>query len=298
MQTLRIAAVSLNSPLGQPQQVLESVRHWTKKAVDQGAELVLFPELLVHGHCTPNTWDLAERVPDGPATQQIRRIADDFKVFLSVGLSEKEHDIVFNTQVLVGPGQYLGKQRKIHMSRDESLFYKGGRELPVFDIGKCRVGMVICYDNSFPELARILAIKGAEVLLMPHAARLKTWDDTPESALAARKHAAHYYTTMIPCRARENACFCIVADQAGKAGYVERYPRESPAQPHHPGGAFAFDPEGTVLAATQSERIVDEMIVTTLDSTVINRVRSDANFTLRTRRVELFGELVKEQVTW
>jgi hypothetical protein len=172
-----------------------------------------------------------------------------------------------------------------------------GRELPVFDIGLCKVGMVICYDNSFPELARILALRGAEVLLMPHAARLKTWEENRESESAARSYASHYYRTMIPCRARENACFAIVADQAGRAGYVDRYPRNSPAQPHHPGGAFIFDPQGDVVAATQDERIVDEMIVADLDVSVFNTVRSDPNFTLRTRRPELFGELVKEQIS-
>lgn len=298
MQNIRVAAVSMNGRLGEPAVLLEEVAQWTQQAVERGAELVLFPELLIHGHCTPQTWELAEAVPDGASTKQLCQLAARFGVFLSVGLSEKEQDIVFNTQVLVGPQGYIGKQRKIHLSRDEVLFYKGGRELPVFDIGKCKVGTVICYDNSFPELARILALRGAEVLLMPHAARLKTWDETEQSARAARKHAAHYYQTMIPTRSRENACFSVVADQVGRAGYVDRYPRESPAQPHHPGGAFIFDPHGNVVAATQDERIAEEMIVADLDVGVINEVRSDPNFTLRTRRPELFGELVKEQVTW
>ena len=298
MQNMRVAAVSMNGRLGEPSAILEAIATWTERAVEKGAELILFPELLVHGHCTPNTWELAEAIPDGPSTRRLCQMAARYKVVLSVGMSEKEKDIVYNTQVLVTPQGYVGKQRKIHMSRDEVLFYKGGRELPVFDIGKCKVGTVICYDNSFPELARILALRGAEVLLMPHAARLKTWDDALESERAARAHADHYYRTMIPCRSRENAVFSIVADQAGRAGYVDRYPRESPAQPHHPGGAFVFDPQGELVAATQNERIADEMIVADLDVSVINTVRSDPNFTLRTRRPELFGELVKEQVAW
>ena len=298
MQTLRVAAVSLNGRMGEPARLLEETALWTSRAVELGAGLVLLPELLIHGHCTPATWELAEAVPDGPSTRKLMEIAAKYRVVLSVGLCEKERDIVYNTQVLVGPQGYIGKQRKIHMSRDEALFYKGGRGLPVFDIGPCKIGTVICYDNSFPEVGRILALKGAEVLLMPHAARLKMWDDTPESERSARQFADHYYRTMIPCRARENACFCIVADQAGRGGYVERYPRESPAQPHHPGGAYVINPEGDVIAATQNERIVDEMIVTDLDAAVINKVRSDPNFTLRTRRPELFGELVREQVSW
>ncbi|MBI3865159.1 MAG: hypothetical protein HY290_25065 [Planctomycetia bacterium] len=298
MQSFRIAAVSINAPLGEPCTMLDAVDRYAAQAAAKQARLALFPELLIHGHCTPNTWEVAESVPEGRSTRRLCEIAAQHRICLSVGLSEKERDIVYNTQVLVGPDGYIGKQRKIHLSRDETLFYKGGRELPVFDIGLCKLGTVICYDNSFPELARILALRGAEVLLMPHAARLKTWDDTPQSECAARKHASHYYRTMMPCRARENACFAVVADQAGRAGYVDRYPRESPAQPHHPGGAFVFDPQGEVVAATQDERIVDEMIVADLDVAAFNTVRSDPNFTLRTRRPELFGELVKEQVSW
>ena len=296
MQTFRIAAVSMNGRMGEMDAVLEDIDRYTRIAVEHGARLVLYPEVLIHGHNTPNTWELAERVPEGPSIQKLAVIAKKHGAVLCVGLSEKEDDIVFNTQVLVGPEGYIGKQRKIHMSRDEALFYKGGRDLPVFDLGFAKVGMVICYDQMFPELSRILAIKGAEVLLMPAAARLKTWGDDPTSQQTARRVAANYYLTQIPCRARENATFCAVADQAGLAGLVARYPATSPLQPFHPGGAFLFDPRGDCIASTQSERIVDDLVVATLDAAVINDVRSDANFTLRTRRPELFDELVREQV--
>src|SRR5262249_18294273 len=143
MQPFRIAAVSMNGRLGETGRILEEIEDWTIEAVRKGVQLALFPELVVHGHCTPATWDIAEAVPNRPATQRLCEIAARHKIVLSVGLSEKERDIVFNTQVLVGPNGYIGKQRKIHLSRDEALFYKGGRELPVFDIGLCKVGTII-----------------------------------------------------------------------------------------------------------------------------------------------------------
>ena len=98
-------------------------------------------------------------------------------------------------------------------------------------------------------------------------------------------------------RARENACFAVFADQAGRAGYVDSYPRDHFNQPHHAGGALVFDPDGMLLAATQAERIRDEMIVTTLDAALLAKQRALPNYTLRTRRPDLFGELLKEQVT-
>ena len=98
-------------------------------------------------------------------------------------------------------------------------------------------------------------------------------------------------------RARENACFCVYVDQAGRAGYVDSLPREHFNQPHHPGGAMVIAPNGDILKHTQTERIRDEMIVVDLDATLLAATRSHPNYTLRTRRPELFGELVRDQVS-
>jgi predicted amidohydrolase len=211
-------------------------------------------------------------------------------------MSEKERDIVYNTQVLLGPRGYIGKQRKIHLSRDEVLFYKGGRELSVYDIGKCKVGTSICYDNMFPELARILALRGADILLMPHAARLKMWDESAESQAAARRYSFEFLR-VYGLRARENACFAILADQAGRAGYVEAYPPNHPNQPHHAGAAIVFGPDGEIIAHAQTERIREEMVITTLNPAALAAERSQSNYPLRTRRPELYGELVRDQVS-
>src|SRR5262245_2420145 len=140
MQTIRVAAVSMNGFLGEPERVLNNIAGWCERAAAAKAELVLFPELVVHGQCTPNTWELAEPVPDGPSVAKLVQLARRYRLFLSAGMSEKERDIVYNTQVLVGPEGYVGKQRKLHLSRDEILFYKGGKEINVFDLGKCKVG--------------------------------------------------------------------------------------------------------------------------------------------------------------
>jgi len=295
MQTIRVAAVSMNSELGKPDRALAAIAGWCERAAAEEAELVLFPELVVPGHCAPNTWDLAESVPEGPSIQRLIGLARQHRLFLSAGLAEKERDIVYNTQVMVGPAGYMGKQRKLHLSRDEVLYYKGGRELPVFDLGNCTVGIVICYDNLFPEPARILALRGADVLLMPHAARLKMWDETPESEAAARRYSFEFLRGY-GLRARENACFAVLADQAGRAGCVDLYPPNHPNQPHHAGAVLIFGPDGELLAHAQTERIRDEMVVATLDATALARERSQSNYPLRTRRPELFGELVRDQV--
>ena len=296
MQTIRVAAVSMNGFLGEPERVLKSMAGWCERAAAEKAELVLFPELLIHGHCTPNTWQLAEPVPDGPSIRRLAELARHYRLFLCAGLSEKERDIVYNTQVVVGPEGYIGKQRKLHMSRDEGFLYKGGRDINVFDLGPCKVGIVICYDNQFPEVARVLALRGAEVILMPHAARMKPWPDTPEGEAAARGYS-HNFLKKYALRARENACFAILVDQAGRAGFVDAYPRDHENQPHHAGCALVWGPDGELIAATQEEKIREEMVVATLDAGLLGRERALANYMLRTRRPELFGELVRDQVS-
>src|SRR6516225_6747366 len=296
MKTLRVAAVSMNGFLGEAERVLNAVAGWCERAAAEKADLVLFPELVVHGHCTPNTWELAEPVPGGPSVRRLEQLSRHYRLTLCAGLSEKERDIVYNTQVVVGPDGYLGKQRKLHLSRDEVFFYRGGRDLNVFDVGPCKVGIVICYDNQFPEVARVLALRGADVLCMPHAVRFKLWDDTPESQAAARRYS-HHFLEKYALRARENACFAVLTDQAGRAGYVDCWPRDSENQPHHAGAALVWAPDGELIVSTQEERIQEEMIVATLDAGLLARERSLANYMLRTRRPELFGELVRDQVT-
>jgi predicted amidohydrolase len=296
MRTTRVAAVSINGFLGEPERVLRAIESWCELAAAAGAELVLFPELVIHGHCTPNTWELAEPVPDGPSTARLVDIARRHKLTVCAGLSEKERDIVYNTQAVVGPRGYIGKQRKLHLSRDEVFYYKGGREISVFDVGPCKVGIVICYDNQFPEVARVQALRGAEVILMPHAARFKPWDDSPESQAAARGYS-HNFLKKYALRARENACFAILTDQVGRAGYVDLWPRDSENQPHHAGAALIWGPDGELLSSTQEEQIREEMITATLGAADLARERSLANYMLRTRRPELFGELVRDQVS-
>ncbi len=296
MQSIRVAAVSMNSELGKQQQTIDRIADYCERAAADKAELVLFPELVVHGHCNPDTWRVAEPVPGGPSTQRLVELAKRFGFVLAAGLCEKENDIVYNTQIVAGPGGYVGKQRKIHMSRDESFFYKGGREINVFDIGKCKIGIVICYDNQFPEVGRIVALKGADIILMPHAARQGRWD-SPESEAAARKHVFDYFVSGYCMRARENACFAVLADQAGQAGYVASLPRDHMNQPHHPGAAIVIDPHGNVIKHAQTEQIRDEMIVCDLDAELLAKARSHPNYTLRTRRPEVFGELLRDQVS-
>lgn len=292
MQDIRVACVSMNGFLGEPERSLKNIEAFSRQASARGVELVLFPELVVHGHNAPNTPEMAEAVPDGPSCQRISALSKELDLIISAGLSERDGAAVYNTQVLFGPDGFIGKQRKIHLSRDEKNHYAGGSEIEVFDIGKCKVGTTICYDSQFPELSRILLIKGAEVQLMPHAMRECHWrDDDAESEQYARRHL-HKLLTRYTMRAWENYCFVLATDQAGKAGVVDSLPVDHVNQPYHPGGAIIIAPNAEILRHTQNDKIQDEMIVQDLVAADIDQMRNNENYQLKTRQKQLFGDLL------
>jgi predicted amidohydrolase len=291
MKSIRVAAVQMNGLLGKTERNLEEIESWSIRAAEQGAELVLFPELAIHGHwMAPECWSVAEAVPDGPSIKRLEQVARERQLVLCVGMSEKEKDLIYNCQVLIGPQGYIGKSRKIHMSEDEGLMYVGGSAIPVFDIGKCKVGSVICYDAFYPEITRTLALKGAEVFLMPSAGRCGPWNQETEQSVAMQvKESLSWYRM----RALANAAFVVITNQAGRAGTVEYYREDYRRQPYHGGGSLMFAPDGSLLAETEATMIQADMILADLKSEDFAQARSNANFPLRKRRPELYGELIR-----
>ena len=295
MTTIRVAAVSMNGFLGRARASPAAIDVWCERA-GQAERTGPVPRA---GHPRPLHAEYLGAGRAGPRRPERAPARGDRQTPSAgpcAGLSEKERDIVFNTQVLVGPHGYIGKQRKLHLSRDEVFYYKGGREITVFDIGPCKVGIVICYDNQFPEVARVLALRGAEVILMPHAGRFKLWDDTPESQAAARRYS-HNFLKKYALRARENACFAILADQVGRAGYVDLWPRDSENQPHHAGAALIWGPGRRAAGRHAGRTHPGRDDRGDARCRLAGAERALANYMLRTRRPELFGELVREQVS-
>ena len=139
MQDIRVAAVASLSRIGEIQTNLETIRRWSGKAKEQGAELVVFPELSVIGfwlHRQAHRY--AQPVP-GPATDSLVQTASEMGVLLAAGISEECQGRFYNTHVLVSPSGILGTYRKTHINPYESPYYYEGNSLPVFDIGKARV---------------------------------------------------------------------------------------------------------------------------------------------------------------
>ncbi len=156
-------------------------------AARQKADLVVLPETLTICGNGLSYADAAEPIP-GPSTAYFSGLARDHGVHLVVGLVERDGHVIYNVAVLIDPeGRILGKYRKVALPRTEiEGGITPGREYPVFQTRFGKVGMMICYDGFFPEVARQLSIRGAEVIAFP------VWGCNPLLA-AARACENHVY---------------------------------------------------------------------------------------------------------
>lgn len=212
--------------------------------------------------------DFAEPVP-GPSTREVRRMADENDIIIIAGLAERaESEGIAITQIVASPDGTMDVYRKLHLSMGEQDFFEAGSEAPVFKTANTMFGIQLCYDAHFPELSTILALKGAEVLFMPHAS------PPPESADQKRERWLRY----LAARAYDNGVFVVACNQTGNGG----------AGIHFSGVALILDPRGEVIAETSGDE--EKMIVAELKAEILARTRNTRmGFFLAHRRPELYG---------
>ncbi|MEM9281169.1 MAG: carbon-nitrogen hydrolase family protein [Verrucomicrobiota bacterium] len=137
-------------------------------AADQGADLVVLPELLNCKGVKGDYETLAEPVP-GPSTDYFGKLAERNDCYVVIGILERDDSLIYNVAVLLGPkGEIVGTYRKVTLPREEIA--KGitpGKSYPVFETRFGKMGMMVCYDVFHPEVARSLALNGAEVIAAP-----------------------------------------------------------------------------------------------------------------------------------
>ncbi len=138
------------------------------KAAEQKADFVVLPETLTYYQSGRNYEQCAEPIP-GPSTEYFGQLAKQHNLYLVAGLLERSKHLVYNVAVLIGPeGKIVGKYRKVCLPRSEiENGITPGSEYPVFDTRFGRVGMMVCYDGFFPEVARELSNRGAEIIAWP-----------------------------------------------------------------------------------------------------------------------------------
>ncbi len=251
---MRAAAIQLNST-GDKSRNMATAERLVRAAAAEGAELVALPEkwnLLAGGEEL-----LAGAEPlDGPTLSAAREWARELSIHLLAGsISERGGEKAFNTSVLIGPdGADLAVYRKIHMfdvdvegvAYRESEHEESGSEIVTASLGELPVGLTVCYDLRFPELYRILAVRGARLIAVPSAFTLATGRD--------------HWEVLLRARAIENQVFIIAPNQVGEA------------PPHFSsyGHSAIVDAWGRVLAAAPDEEC---FIAADLDLSAQERVR-------------------------
>ena len=136
------------------------------------ADLIVLPELFNTGYVFASKEEarlLSEEIPGGKTVNRLITISKRSKKCIVAGLAERKNDNLFNSAVLVTPnGLVGGVYRKIHLYSEEKLWFAPGNQpFAVYDIGFCRIGIMICFDWFFPESMRILALKGADIICHP-----------------------------------------------------------------------------------------------------------------------------------
>ncbi|PWB76256.1 carbon-nitrogen hydrolase [candidate division GN15 bacterium] len=167
-----------------------------------GADLLVLPELCSTGYnflSDKQAQELSEPVDDSVLLRFLAGLCSKNKQYIVAGFNEREGNHLYNSAALVGPSGLIGVYRKIHLFQNEKdCFLPGDKGLPVFEIGKARIGILICFDWIFPEVWRILALKGADIICHPSNLVLP-W-------LAQRG---------VPAHALMNRVFTITANRTG-----------------------------------------------------------------------------------
>ncbi|MEI7825429.1 MAG: carbon-nitrogen hydrolase [Chlorobiaceae bacterium] len=256
-----------------------------REAAAQGARIICLQELfLTRYFCQTEDYEsfnYAESIP-GPSTLVMQELARELEVVLVVSLFEaRARGLYHNTAVVIdADGSYLGKYRKMHIPDDPGFYEKfyftpGDLGYKVFKTRYATIGVLICWDQWYPEAARLTALKGAEILFYPTAIG---WSASERSAEVRRSQQEAWKTIQLS-HAVANGVFVASVNRVGTEGELEFW-----------GNSFVCDPFGQIIqeAAHQDETI----LLAECDRSRIAFYRSHWPF-LRDRRIETYGELQK-----
>ena len=235
-------------------------------------ELLVLPELAFTGYqfvSQEEAYNLSEPVPDGPTTQGCLELARQYGMYLVVGLPEREGARCYNSAILVGPLGFIGCYRKTHLFFEETLFFSPGNSgLHVWDIGQARIGIMICFDWYYPEVARSLALQGADILCHPSNLVLPNCPDA------------------MVTRSLENRVFSVTANRIGQEARGGKPPLT------FIGKSEVISPKGKILNRAPIDQ--EELMVVNIN---LNEARDKAinpyNDLLKDRRPEMYLADVK-----
>jgi N-carbamoylputrescine amidase len=271
-----------------PEANVQKALHKIREAAAQGAQIICLQEIFrTRYFCQSEQYEhfaLAEPVP-GPGTNVLGTLAAELGVVIIASLFEKQTEgIYYNTAaVLDADGSYLGKYRKMHIP-DDPLYYEkfyftpGDLGFRTFRTRFATIGVLICWDQWYPEAARLTALRGAEILFFPTAIG---WHPEEKEQVGAAQHQSW---EIIQCsHAVANGCYVVSVNRTGHEG-------ESAGGIEFWGQSFVAAPDGQVLARAASD--CEEVLVVGCDLSHIEEVRTHWPF-FRDRRIDAYGEMTQ-----
>jgi len=271
-EKIKLALVQMSSKRENKKENIKKMESLTVKAQDLGADLVIFPELSLTGYVVRDQiYELAETIP-GPSTQKLEEIAKKTGRYIIFGMpevSEKTKATIYNTAVFIGPKGVIGKYRKrylpTHSVFEEKRYFRPGYQTATFETPLGTIGLCICYDLFFPEVARLTRLKGAQLIVAISASP------------AVRKS---YFEIITAARALENTAFLAYVNLVGVQDGLQFW-----------GGSRLVCPTGDIAVLAKYDE--EDFVVCEVN---FSDLRTTETFipTLRDLRPEIFDELEKE----
>lgn len=268
----KLALAQMECVVGDKEANLAKMEEMAKRAREEGAELIIFPELALTGYvCRDLLYELAEPIP-GPSTERVAEIARELGMLIVFGLPERSKissSILYNTAALVGPSGLVGTYRKMflptHSVFEEKRYFRPGYGAQAFSTELARIGMMICYDVFFPEVARLLRLRGAQLIVAI-------------SASPGVRRA--YFETLLSARALENTVHVAYVNLVGREDGL-----------HFWGGSRLIGPTGSIIAKARYNE--EDLVVAEADLSDADRAGIFLPM-LRDLRPELYQELKRE----
>jgi N-carbamoylputrescine amidase len=275
-----------------------------RKAAEQGAQIICTQELFKSPYfCQvedPDCFDLAEEIQEGgQVLLALSSLASELDIVLIASLFEKRAPGIYhNTSVVIdADGSYLGKYRKMHIPDDPHYYEKyyftpGDLGYRVFDTKYARIGVLICWDQWFPEAARLLGLQGAEIIFIPTAIGYSRSGEGSSYDNAWR--------IVQQGHAVANACFLAVVNRVGfemDPSNPNQIDQTSGVGPngeqgiHFWGQSFIADPDGTILM--QASREQEETLICPVDLDQATETKKLSSFPYRDRRVDSYQDLLR-----
>lgn len=282
-KTISIAAVQSNCTTDVNTNIDNAISR-IREAADQGANLICLQELFSSQYFCQSEdhqqFKLAESIP-GPTTERLSSVAKELGVVVVAGLFERRTSGLFhNTAVVIEKtGELLGKYRKMHIPDDPYFYEKfyftpGDLGFKCFETSAGNVGVCICWDQWFPEAARITTLLGAEILVYPTAIG---WQASEKEAFGESQVSA--WQTMMRSHAIANGVFLVAPNRVGHEDNIQFW-----------GNSFIADPYGNLTSVASDNH--PETLIADCDLSLVETARTHWPF-LRDRRIDAYDGLSK-----